>query len=107
MNLSRRKLLLGAAAVAVAPTLPVEPIRRLGTEYIETLVDPPLIWHPNPPMVTSPLVGGEIFGGEIFYGGAAGGGKMTMTRFDQLWNEVLKRAYIGEAYTEGSHPWRE
>jgi hypothetical protein len=27
---------------------------------------------------------------------------MTMERFEQLWGEELKRAYI-----EGPHPWRE
>lgn len=58
MNLSRRKLLLGAAAVAVAPALP--PIAA----------EAAAMWTPNPMTATEALARQEIF-----YGGAAGGGK--------------------------------
>jgi hypothetical protein len=82
MNLSRRKLLLGSAAIAVAPALPVEDLL-------------PPTWVPNPASTIVIEPKSEIYHWHSMR-------FMTMERFEQLWGEELKRAYI-----EGPHPWRE
>lgn len=94
MNLSRRKLLLGAAAVAVAPALPAQ-------------------WHPNP------IVGVDLARGPdetvLYYGGARGGGKVRSDPAEiQRWLRECERI-IGEqsgltgqfrlVYT--GDPWRD
>ena len=72
MDISRRKLLLGVAAVTVTPALPVNELL-------------PPTWVPNPAssIVIEPK-------GEVFYGGARGGG-MTMARFKQMWSDAIFR----------------
>lgn len=107
MNLSRRKLLLGAAAVAVAPALP--PVAEAAAA-----------WTPNPVAYPAQI------NGEIFYGGAAGGGKMNAQLFAEAWDWAQKVEHIVgertgmtgqfrlrfkdalyEEYISGPHPWQE
>ena len=71
MNVSRRNLLLGASAAAIAPALPVPAL-------------PVPAWTPQPWAFAAKT---QTLDSEIFYGGARGGGKM----FGQMSASVLQR----------------
>jgi hypothetical protein len=78
--ISRRKLLLGATAIVVAPAVPP--------------VGPTPAWVPNPSIIGDTVIVSQT----RYYGGARGGGKM----FSTVYGQELRDAFIN-----GPHPWRE
>lgn len=81
MNLSRRNLLLGAVATAVAPALPT-PI----------IVIEPKAWVPKP--MSPDIADAMMMTFDRYYGGAVGGGKVNATinaAIDRIYCERLER----------------